>query len=265
MDAAVRPAVSPSVPCSWPASRPASWGMAQQHVQHLVGGDEPTADHLVPGLPRVEFNPCPPAGLVVARDAVGVERVGDVLTGQVLAAHDAGAGLLHDLPDQRLLDRLAVLDGAAGKAPLSAVPGDHHHHALSGETEPECLGHKARRWHPSGCHQGEPAGPKHLLNLDGKRGHGRVHRAVRFGQRRIRVAVRNGSPPLCGGLAAVHRSSGPSTLAGWWRPPGCWPGRPARSVPRRRAPTPRWARSQPPAGGRAAGWPSRPGRPDRRG
>ena len=121
-------------------------------------GDEPPAGHLVLGLPGVAVDPRPPAALVVAGDAVGVERVSDVLAGQVLAAHDAGAGLLGDLPDQRLLDRFAVLDGAAREGPLPTVHGDHHHQAVGGEAQPECLGDQLRRWHPSGCHQGEPAG-----------------------------------------------------------------------------------------------------------
>ena len=90
----------------------------EQCRQDPVGGDQAPADHLVSGLPWVKVDAGPPAGLVVAGAAVGVERVGHVLAGQVLAVNDASAGFLGDLADQRLLDGLAVLDGAAGEGPL---------------------------------------------------------------------------------------------------------------------------------------------------
>jgi hypothetical protein len=75
-----------------------------------------------------------------------------VLAGQVLATRDADAGLLGDLPDQRLLDRLAVLDGATRQGPLPTIQGDQHHQAIGGETEPERLGDQLRRRHPPGRH-----------------------------------------------------------------------------------------------------------------
>jgi hypothetical protein len=103
-----------------------------------------------PGAARDRARPAPTSGSGSSWRCRWVERVSDVLAGQVLAAHDAGAGLLGDLPDQRLLDRFAVLDGAARQGPSPTVHGDHHHQAVGGEAQPECLGDQLRRWPPSG-------------------------------------------------------------------------------------------------------------------
>jgi len=77
--------------------------------------------HLVPGLPGVEFDPGPPARLVVAAHSVRIRRIRDVLTRQVLPPQNLSTGLFGNLADQRGRDRFAGPDRPAGKRPARTV------------------------------------------------------------------------------------------------------------------------------------------------
>jgi multicomponent Na+:H+ antiporter subunit A len=122
-----------------------------------------------------------------------------------------------------LLDGLLVVglvSMAVGGLLALTVHGDHHHQAVGGEAQPECLGDQLRRWHPSSCHQGEPAGP-HLL--DRGRRYGRVQWAVRFRQWRAPVSVCDWSFTPTHGVVTVCRVHGatvPDTATG--RPVPSW-------------------------------------------
>src|SRR5215813_9031878 len=136
----------------------------------------------MPGPPRLHGDAGPPAGLVVAGNLARVERVGHVLTGQVLASDHPDAGLLIDLPYERLLDGFAWLDAAAGKRPMLVIPGHHDHPAVRGDTDTQRLSDLPRRWHPARRHQREPGRPRHLPHR--LRRHRRIDRAARYRHRR---------------------------------------------------------------------------------
>jgi hypothetical protein len=113
-------------------------------VRRRVPPDAPVltvaGDHQVVAVlgDLIHFDAGPEAGLVVRR-AVLVE-VFDTLAADVGARSDARAGLLPDLAGQGLLQGLAGLDGAAGKRPVGAVPGDQDDLGAGGEADAERLG-----------------------------------------------------------------------------------------------------------------------------
>src|SRR5260221_12129692 len=94
-----------------------------QGPEKVLGPDQAALVDLVARIPWQQLDPRPEAGMVVAPGPSRVPRVVNALAADVAALDDASAALLHNFPDQAVLQRFARLDPAAEQVPVPLATG----------------------------------------------------------------------------------------------------------------------------------------------